>query len=324
MGQRIPGKVYPCDQKAYDAYIDLGDYQLAADKLGVSKDGVKRGVRRVRATKSDNEPTSDRWLQELKQHFSVKELQAMIKGKKSAQENHTAIHDFGGEEIVIGVLSDTHIGSKYTNNEYIYDAFRAFDAAGVDLVCHAGDVCEGMSNRAGHVLECTDIGYNNQRTAAVEVLKSYESAPMYFISGNHDDWFKMSNGACIVSDICEQIPNATFLGHSEGNIQIGATQVRLWHGLDGSSYAHSYRIQKIVESLTGGDKPQVLIAGHTHKAFYVYERHVHCVSAGCIQKQSSWMRGKRLSAHTGFWILRMTLNELGVGRMSTEWFPLYV
>jgi len=317
-------KVAASRHKYYDAFMELGCVELAAKKCGVNKESIKRGVRMVKESKNETAPTPDAMLMELKQHFSPKEIRAMIKGKKTANESHTAIHDFRGEEITLGILSDTHIGSKYTNNAYIEDAFREFDRAGVDMVCHAGDVCEGMSNRAGHVLECTHVGYHNQRKAAVDIFSKYQSAPMYFISGNHDDWFKMSNGAQIVSDMCGQIDNATFLGNSEGNIQIGATQVRLWHGLDGSSYAHSYRIQKIVESLTGGDKPQVLIAGHTHKAFYVYDRHVHCVSAGCIQKQSSWMRGKRLSAHTGFWIVRMTLNELGVGRFSSEWFPLYV
>ena len=312
------------EERYAEAFTRLGDVDLVAHELEVSRETVKRRLRTVKKLEGAASEIPVALLGELHQHFTPQELRAMIKGKKTAIESHTAIHDFSGEEIVLGILSDTHIGSKYTNNAYIEDAFREFDRAGVDMVCHAGDVCEGMSNRAGHVLECTDIGYHNQRKAAVDIFSKYQSAPMYFISGNHDDWFKMSNGAQIVSDMCEQIDGATFLGNSEGNIQIGATQIRLWHGLDGSSYAHSYRIQKIVESLTGGDKPSVLIAGHTHKAFYVYDRHVHCVSAGCIQKQSSWMRGKRLSAHTGFWIVRMTLNELGVGRFSSEWFPLYV
>jgi len=247
----------------------------------------------------------------------------MIKGKKSAKETHTAVHDFDGKRVRIGVMTDTHIGSKYTNLDYMYEAFKVFEDKNVDMLCHAGDVCEGMSNRAGHVLECTEIGYQQQRDKAIEVFSKYTHSPMYFISGNHDDWFKLSNGACIVQDICSNLPNANFLGHSEGNIQIGATQVRLWHGLDGSSYAHSYRVQKIIESLTGGDKPNVLICGHTHKAFYLYDRHVHCISGGCIQKQSSWMRGKRLPAHTGFWVIDMVLNDKGVGSFSSEFFPFY-
>ena len=312
------------EERYAEAFNRLGDVDMVADEFGVSRETVKRRLRTVKQLESTSEEIPSALLGELHQHFSKAELRAMIKGKKTATESHSAIHNFDGETITLGVLSDTHIGSKYTDDSYIEDACREFDRAGVDMVCHAGDVCEGMSNRAGHVLECTEIGYHHQRAKAIQIFGRYGGAPMYFISGNHDDWFKMSNGAQIVSDMCGQLDNATFLGNSEGNIQIGNTQVRLWHGLDGSSYAHSYRIQKIVESLTGGDKPNVLLAGHTHKAFYVYDRHVHCVSAGCIQKQSSWMRGKRLSAHTGFWIVRMTLNELGVGRFASEWFPLYV
>jgi len=317
-------KPKPSWMKHYELYQKLGSYKLVAKELNISHETVKRGVRAVKAWKKESEPTPNAMLTELANHFSPDEIRALIKGKKTAKESHFAIHDFNGEEITLGVLSDTHIGSKYTNDDYILEAFEQFALANVDMVVHPGDVTEGMSNRPGHVLECTQIGYNHQREHAIKILSQWDASPFYMISGNHDDWYIKSNGAQIVKDICDQIPNATFLGNGEGNIQLGATQVRLWHGLDGSSYAHSYRMQKIVESLTGGDKPNVLIAGHTHKAFYTYDRHIHCISAGCIQKQSSWMRQKRLPSHTGFWILRITLHDKGVARFASEWFPFYV
>jgi len=118
----------------------------------------------------------------------------------------------------------------------------------------------------------------------------------------------------------------TYLGHDEGDITLSTAPVtiRLWHGEDGSSYAHSYRIQKIVESFTGGDKPHVLFCGHAHKHTYMFERHIHCIGAGSMQTQSKWMRGKRLASHTGFWIIKMVVNDKGVGSFAPQWFPFYI
>ena len=75
------------------------------------------------------------------------------------------------------------------------------------------------------------------------------------------------------------------------------------HPDGGSSYAISYKSQKIVESLEGGVKPEVLHIGHFHKAEYLFYRNIHVFQNGCLQSQSKFMKGKHLSAHRGFWII---------------------
>ena len=79
----------------------------------------------------------------------------------------------------------------------------------------------------------------------------------------------------------------------------------------------------LVESFSGGEKPNVLVAGHTHKSLYVLDRYIHCISAGCVQKQSSWMRGKRIAADDGFWIVTYTVNEQGIAAINPKFFPFY-
>jgi hypothetical protein len=71
------------------------------------------------------------------------------------------------------------------------------------------------------------------------------------------------------------------------------------HPGGGSSYAYSYRPQKIVESLSGGEKPAVLIIGHYHKLSCNIIRNVWTIQAGCQQDQSVFMRKKGLEAHVG-------------------------
>jgi len=301
--------------------------EFVCDNYGIGFETAKRYRRFFRKSNRDVDQSiidNSTTMQKIIAQYSPEELKQLANGKVFHKENTTAIHNFTGKTIKMGVWSDTHIGSKYTNDDYILRAMDEFDREKVDLVVHAGDVCEGLSNRQGHMYECTEIGYMAQKVHAIELLSQWDATEQYMISGNHDMWYMKSAGANIVKDICDAIPNATFLGDDEGNIKIGATNIMLWHGLDGSSYATSYRIQKLVESLTGGEKPSVIIAGHVHKMGYFFERHIHCISAGSIQKQSKWMRGKRLQAHVGFWIIEMTLNEKGVGRFKPEFYPFYM
>lgn len=90
-----------------------------------------------------------------------------------------------------------------------------------------------------------------------------------------------------------------------------------------NSYASSYRVQKIIESLQGGTKPNILICGHTHKSLYLFERNIHAISAGCMQFQTPFMRGKKLSAHTGYWIIEFEERSGEVLSFTQTFYPLY-
>lgn len=256
----------------------------------------------------------------IEQRFAPSELSRLMEKRQTFDRPIIA---FDGEQITLGILTDTHIGSSYTDEGHVASAIAEFNRVGVDAILHAGDVTEGMSGRDGHVYELSRIGYKAQRDAAVELFKQAD-ARLYFISGNHDRWYlkKGDIGADIVGDIAEKI-GATHLGHDEGDTVINGIVVRLWHGEDAGSYAVSYRLQKIVESFTGGEKPNVLICGHTHKAAYLFDRNVHVISAGALQGQSKWMRGKRLAAHRGFWVARLTIAENEVKSFSPTWYPIY-
>ena len=118
--------------------------------------------------------------------------------------------------------------------------------------------------------------------------------------------------------------NLPLLGHDEGDIKLNDNvSIRLWHGEDRNSYALSYRVQKILESLQGGDKPSIMFCGHTHKYVKLFERNVHAISIGCLEDQTKWMRGKRLAANPGFGIYDITFNNTGVTKLNETFYPFY-
>jgi predicted phosphodiesterase len=325
------GQNMPTSKKRIDeirASVEDCGVDATASLYGLSRETVRRYVRKRGGL---DECVSDKdiadgnpILSKIAERYSEKELKLLAGGGLPMEYKHTPVHSFHGDELKIGWIGDTHVGSVYTDYDNIRDAREMFAKEGVDFIVHTGDVTEGASNRPGHVYECSEYGYDAQKKKAIEVFGSFDFCPVYMIDGNHDRWYMKSSGAKIVQDICEELPCAEFIGHDEGDIIINDNcTVKLWHGEDGSSYAHSYRIQKLVESWQGGQKPSILYTGHVHKHFYVMERNIHCVSTGCIQKQSKWMRGKRLPAHTGFGIDTVTINDLGVGRFKHEFFPFY-
>jgi predicted phosphodiesterase len=304
---------------------NLGEKQTL-EIFNISQETLNRYKREIktRNIKVDNKSGV---LSKIADLYSDKELETIAKGGRLVPGmKKVPVVDFDGERIRIGAMSDTHLGSKYTHPEFIHQAFEEFRKEGVDMVVHVGDVTEGMSKRDGHVYELSHIGYHQQKAHAIEVLGEWTETPAYAIDGNHDRWYMQNSdtGAIIVSDICDALPNWTFLGHDEGDISLGGVAtLKLWHGLDGSSYALSYRLQKIIESLSGGEKPSVLLCGHVHKYVHIFERMVHAVSVGCMQRQSQWMRGKRLAAHVGFCIMDVYINKSGVCKFANTFYPFY-
>lgn len=271
--------------------------------------------------KTGNKKLKD--ISKILERYSNDELKVLAQSEKPSIAKKQIIN-FDGEEIKIGVLSDLHIGSKYTDENAIYSAIEQFKKDKVNLVLFPGDIVEGMSKRDGHIYELHNdcIGVKAQKKKAIEILSTCD-IESYMIEGNHCLWSKQAVGYSPIEDIANAMPNCKYLGEHEGDIFINGIWIKLWHGIDGSSYALSYRLQQIINSLTGGEKPNVLIAGHDHKALYMFYRNIHSLAAGTLQKQSQWMRMKKLAAHTGFWELVIGIGDKEVKYFQSRFYPLY-
>lgn len=220
----------------------------------------KRLVETIDDFKQINDPI---W-ESLKDRYTDQELKLLANGINPIPEvPKFPKPNFNGTHYKVGVMSDLHIGSKYSSDDYIYEAFKIFEDNNVNFIAIGGDIVDGLSpkRQKSQIYELNDIGYVAQRDHAVDVLKRAKS-PIYAISGNHDLYFLESAGANIIEDISSRVPNMNYIGDHEANINCGGAILKLWHGTDGSSYATSYRLQKIIESFSGGEKPHILLAAH--------------------------------------------------------------
>lgn len=318
----------------YETAVRLGGMRKAARELGVNYSTVQTACQAVKLSSQQppppqipaKEPIKNQWLEEIAERFNDEELKAIAKGGRIVPGmEKVPVVSFSGKRIRFGTITDTHIGHKRSPVSRLEQAFDVFHQERVDFITHSGDITEGMSHRPGHIYELDHLGYDAQKDEAVRVFGQWSDTEIYAIDGNHDRWFIKSNGAIIAKDIAAALTNFKFLGHDEGDISLdGKATIKLWHGEDASSYALSYRLQKILESLTGGEKPNIMIAGHTHKYANIFERNVWCVSTGSVQSQTSWMRGKRIAAHVGFCVCdAWVAPEGGVSKFSLTWYPFY-
>lgn len=241
----------------------------------------------------------------------------------STAENRVK-HHWGKGHTRLGLWSDTHIGSLYSDQGAIDDVAKRFKAAGVEAVYHAGDITEGYGRRKGHSLECSLHGADAQVQGVLERLPDM-GKPQYFITGDHDGWHWEAAGVDVGKAIAKGRNDLHYLGAFNATVELSPkTTIGLVHPATGTAYAISYKPQKIVEALSGGEKPSILGIGHFHKAEYLFYRNVHVFQTGCLQSQSPWMRRMNLSAHKGAWILDVHTKRDGeIDKLGMQFLPYY-
>ena len=242
------------------------------------------------------------------------------------------ISKFDGRIIRFGLTSDEHLCSKYHRDDIREALFDIWELQGITDVYECGNMIDGEArfNKYDLIVH----GMQNQVDYFVENWPQRSGITTRFITGDdHEGWYVQREGINIGAyiEMCAQRAGRTdlqFLGHMEHDIIIGAKNgnaiLRLMHAGGGSAYATSYSVQKIVESLTGGTKPSVMLVGHYHKAEYSYIRNVHVVQAGCVEDQTPFMRKLKIQAHLGGWTISFKVDDYGnIHEFTPQFHPFY-
>jgi predicted phosphodiesterase len=246
-----------------------------------------------------------------------------IQHPKMDDENYH-VHKWGASHIKIGLFGDTHIGSKHSNYKVLNDLFKRFKSEGVEAVYHTGDITEGYGRRKGHSFECELHGSDEQVKGVIDRMPDINKN-IHFITGDHDGWHYESSGVDIGKQIEMQRSDMKFLGSFQSTIEFTkGCKMMLMHPATGTAYAISYKPQKIIESLSGGEKPNILAIGHFHKIEYLFYRNIHCFQTGTTENQTPWMARMNLSAHLGGWILDIHTKKNGsIDKLTQTLLPYY-
>ena len=231
----------------------------------------------------------------------------------------------GERTIRFGLMGDTQFGSKYAQITALHEFYDICKSEGIATVYHTGDITDGLKMRTGHEYELYEISADGQCDDVVANYPKREGITTYFITGNHDASLYKIAGYDIGRDIANKRSDLVYLGRDCAVVNLTPNcTLELRHPWDGTAYALSYKIQKMIEAMESDSKPNILAVGHYHKAEYLFYRNVHAFQTGCFQGQTPFTRGKGISIHIGGWILTVTVDGEGhVQRISPEFIPYY-
>ncbi len=234
-----------------------------------------------------------------------------------------------------GLVADTHFGSKYERLDVLNDLYDRFEDIGVDRVFHGGNWIDGECRLNRHELHT--YGLEGQCQYVVDNYPRKKAFQTFAIWGDcHEGWFGKDTKLNVGRHLERMMQDAgrtdwANLGFLESyvplrNVNSGKTShLLVMHPGGGTSYAVSYKPQKIVESIMGGEKPAVLAIGHFHKAEYIPIRNVHVFQMGCCQDQCTWSRKNRIEPVVGGWVVRL-VQDPKTGAITAccgEWFHYF-
>lgn len=232
----------------------------------------------------------------------------------------------GNQIVRFGLVGDTHLNSKYTQLTHLHNIYDRFAQEGIKHVYHTGDIDEGEQMRPGHQYECYTQGADDHVAEIVANYPKREGITTHFITGNHDASTIKRCGYNFGPVLAEKRSDLQYLGADCAIVKLTPNcSIELRHPWNGSSYAISYQPQKMMDAMSGGEKPNILAIGHYHKAEYIFYRNIHCFQTGTLCAQTPFMRGKGLAAHMGGWIVEIEVDEQGsIKRIMPQFIPFYV
>lgn len=223
-----------------------------------------------------------------------------------------------GNTIRFGLIGDTQIGSAYQRLDALKAFYERCASEDITEILHAGDVIDGWRVYRGQEFELHPNGrsWPEQRDMFAEAVPVIGGLKTIFVTGNHDNSFKKLIGMVTGEELARIRPDWKFIGQDVANVILKAPDgkrftVQLLHPGGGiNQYALSYRPQRIIEAIPGGQKPDLIAIGHFHKAFFMPDyRNVLALCVGCFQSQTPFMAQQSIAAHIGGWIVTVTLGE---------------
>jgi hypothetical protein len=297
--------------------IVQGAVAVAAERLGenrrsfygrLGRPGKPGTWRTLHGLEPDWDAQPDRSTQEEptpENQFAIPKKQLPLPSYATAGEP-VVITSRPDNTFAFGAAGDLHAGSKYCRWDVRAELYRRFTEEGVQCNFDTGNWIDGEAR-----FNTYDLEVSGMHAQCEYLAKNHpKGLRTYAVWGDdHEGWYAQREGVDM-GMYSESVMRRA--GHDWTNIGFMEAHVILRNadsGMDavlavvhpggGSAYALSYSIQKIIESLEGGEKPSAGFYGHYHKIWTGNIRNVWAVQTACQQDQTPFMRKKKLEAHVG-------------------------
>lgn len=227
------------------------------------------------------------------------------------------------EYITFGVTADQHHGSKKHRQECLVDFVDyAYEECGVRDILDCGDVLAGYGVYKGQTFDLIDPSYEGQAKLFLKSLPAKKGLKWRIIGGNHDEsWFKLG-GADILQRIGESQREDVFTyGYYTALIDLKpegrkyGIKAEMHHMAKAGGYALSYHLQKCIEQIPPGMKPQLLFCGHPHVAFEIPDyRGIAGYVCGCFEDQTMLLKRLHVNPAICGLIIRVGITKSGMAK----------
>jgi predicted phosphodiesterase len=233
-----------------------------------------------------------------------------VTGTRPDRDRETRV-DLGSDHMRLGLVSDTHLGSRYEQLTALRSFYAYADSVKVHAYIHAGDLTQGSDRmHKGMELEVHAHGADAQAAYAAAVYPRSRRRT-YVITGNHDDSFLKDGGMNVVRRVCSQRPDLSYVGQDAAYLTLGSLRSFVVHPDGGGSYAKSYKPQKLAESLPLDRRVGLLLVGHYHNWGAFRQKETVALMLPCFQSQYAWLARKALHPDIGGVIVDVWMDAEG-------------
>lgn len=325
-------------QKVQDFRAKGMTRQQIADHMGFSYDSVNAVFRKYINNKHITSPASRGMvpLDKISDDLMMRELSSrgfrveQMAPEKTARRVRIDPKLFEGEAKKFGVVSCTHLGSKYQQLTHIRSFYAYAQDQGCKVIFHAGDMVDGERVYGGQQFERFLHGVKAQRDYAIEHYpKMHNGGKTFVIDGNHDHSFWKWAGESILEGVAAKRDDIEYLGTYGAYPRVLGLNIYLQHGAGGGAYARSYKMQKNIEMMAPDKKPDIYLLGHYHASCLLLEyRNVAGFQLPSFQAQTPFAVRHGWPAEIGGFIITIVQNARerkgGTSKINFEFVPFYV
>lgn len=217
-----------------------------------------------------------------------------------------------------GIASDTHLCSKYADENALAEFYDILYSRGVKQVFHPGDVLDGTNVYKGQFNSLKVWGEDKQINYVIKNYPKKKNITTYFILGNHDARYLEHGGGDIGKAVAHGRDDMIYLGPYYTRIKDRGLKMDLLHPNGAPSYARSYKAQRWLEETPPQYHPDIALFGHWHQTGYMEVQGVHAILAGTFQQPNHYSIRYKLAGNIGGWHIEMKRDGKKIKRFAPE------
>lgn len=212
-------------------------------------------------------------------------------------------------------ISDTHFCNEAQQLNLVNQIYRETRDKGIDTVLHFGDVLDGdYHNRPEHQYALFRQGASRQLDYITNYYPRVEGINTYFITGTHDQTHAKNGGLFMGPAIERERPDLHFMGDDKGIFcpkESPKTTEEMYHPGGGCASSLSYKMQKYIDKMEPGCKPNILGSGHFHQSHMMAYRNVIAFLIPCLTAKTNFAIRQGLENTMGAYFVDMYVNQNG-------------